>query len=155
MGSEGAVRDTGLSTPTRRAILNALLSSSAVAFLTTLIYPVVRFIVPPPGAEGDTNSVVAGKVNDFPPNQGKIFRFGSKPALLVNGPDGKLRAFSAVCTHLQCTVQYRPDLERIWCACHNGRFDLNGRNVAGPPPRPLEVYKVTLRGDDVIVTRKA
>ncbi len=155
MASEDLVGELPAPSSTRRIILNALLSSSALAFLATVVYPVIRYIIPPPGAESDTNSVVAGKVKDFPANTGKVFRFGSKPALLVNGPDGRLRAVSAVCTHLQCTVQYRPDLEQIWCACHNGRFDLNGRNVAGPPPRPLEVFDVTVRGDDVIVSRKA
>lgn len=69
------------------------------------------------------------------------------------GTDKSLKAFSAVCTHLECTVQYRPDMERIWCACHNGIYDLNGRNVAGPPPRPLDVFKVAVQGDDVVVSK--
>ena len=67
---------------------------------------------------------------------------------------GELRAFSAICTHLNCTVQYRDDLGHIWCACHNGHYDLNGRNIAGPPPRPLEALVVNVRGDQIVV-RKA
>ena len=58
-------------------------------------------------------------------------------------PDGQFRAFSAVCTHLDCTVQYKADTSQIWCACHNGLYDLSGNVVSGPPPRPLE----TLRGE--------
>ncbi|HET8580537.1 MAG TPA: Rieske 2Fe-2S domain-containing protein, partial [Nitrospiraceae bacterium] len=65
------------------------------------------------------------------------------------------RAFSAVCTHLACTVQYRPDLIHIWCACHNGHYDLNGINIAGPPPRPLEPYVVNVRGDKIVVSKTA
>ena len=55
--------------------------------------------------------------------------------------DGEPRAFNAVCTHLQCTVEYRAASQDIFCNCHNGVYDLNGRNIAGPPPRPLEVYQ--------------
>jgi nitrite reductase/ring-hydroxylating ferredoxin subunit len=88
-------------------------------------------------------------------NSGQIFKSGSKPALLVRTPAGELRAFSAVCTHLNCTVQYRPDLSQIWCACHNGHFDLNGKNVEGPPPRPLDVFVVNARGNQIVVSRGA
>ena len=66
---------------------------------------------------------------------------------------GEYRAFSATCTHLNCTVQYRADVKRIWCACHNGHFDLTGRNIAGPPPAPLESYEVHVAGDEVVVSK--
>jgi Rieske Fe-S protein len=54
---------------------------------------------------------------------------------------------------LNCTVQFREDMGSLWCACHNGRFDLNGQNVAGPPPRPLEQYAVHVQGDQIIVRK--
>jgi Rieske Fe-S protein len=44
-------------------------------------------------------------------------------------------------------------MQRIWCACHNGYYDMNGRNIAGPPPRPLTEYKVVQKGDDIIVSK--
>ena len=61
---------------------------------------------------------------------------------------------SATCTHLSCTVQYRDDLHEVWCACHNGMYDLNGRNVSGPPPRPLESFEVQVRGEEIYVRRR-
>jgi len=87
-------------------------------------------------------------------NTGKIFRFGSRPGLLILTAEGEYRALSATCTHLDCTVQYRGDLHEIWCACHNGLYDLNGRNISGPPPRPLEAYDVHIRGEEMVVTRR-
>jgi Rieske Fe-S protein len=81
--------------------------------------------------------------------------FGSAPVLLVRTPAGELRAFSATCTHLDCTVQYRPDLEHVWCACHNGHYDLEGRNIAGPPPRPLTPFDINLNGDEIVISRRA
>ena len=83
-----------------------------------------------------------------------IFKFGSKPGLLVRTPDGELAAFSAVCTHLDCTVQYKTDTSQLWCACHNGMYDMGGRNISGPPPRPLELYDVHVKGEEIYVNRK-
>jgi nitrite reductase/ring-hydroxylating ferredoxin subunit len=96
---------------------------------------------------------VAGKVDELAPNTGKIFKFGSRPGLLIRLASGEYRAFSAVCSHLQCTAQYRGDLSQIWCACHNGRYNLNGEVLSGPPPAPLEAYKVTIREDEIVVSR--
>ncbi|RMG45349.1 MAG: ubiquinol-cytochrome c reductase iron-sulfur subunit [Acidobacteria bacterium] len=137
----------------RRRFINFLLGTSLGATLIAIIYPIIKFLVPPRVAESAASSVVAGKVSELPPNSGKIFKFGSRPGILIRTPTGEFRAFSAICTHLQCTVQYRPDLRQIWCACHNGHYDLNGRNIAGPPPRPLEKYVVNIRGDEIIVSR--
>jgi len=139
---------------TRRRLLSGLLSGSSGTLLAVLLYPILRYIAPPPQSEAAADAVVAGKVKDFPLNSGKVVRFGSRPAMVVHLPGGEFRAFSAICTHLQCTVQYRSDLELIWCACHNGRFDLAGRNVGGPPPRPLDPLEVAVRGDDVVLSRK-
>jgi len=86
-------------------------------------------------------------------NSGMIFKFGSQPGILIKTPSGEIRAFSATCTHLNCTVQYRDDIQHVWCACHNGHYDLNGKNIAGPPPRPLEQYTVNIRGDEIFVSK--
>ena len=142
------------SDPARRSI-NLLLGSGILASIVAFIYPATRYIIPPPVGESTSRSVVAGKTGELKNNSGKIFKFGSKPALLVRLVDGTYRAFSAVCTHLNCTVQYREDLHEIWCACHNGIYDLEGRNVSGPPPRPLEIFEVHVQGEDVVVSRKA
>jgi cytochrome b6-f complex iron-sulfur subunit len=141
---------------TRRGFVNWLLSTSAAAFVLSVIYPVGRYLVPPPVGESTAASVtIAIKPDEVKPNTGQIFKFGSRPGILVRTAAGELRAFSAVCTHLSCTVQYRPDLGEIWCACHNGHFDLNGHNVAGPPPRPLEPYVVNVRGYQIVVSKGA
>ncbi|MGD2134955.1 MAG: Rieske (2Fe-2S) protein, partial [Gemmatimonadales bacterium] len=90
---------------------------------------------------------------DVPPNSAQVFKFGSRPGILLRLASGEFRAFSAACTHLGCIVQYRPDLAHIWCACHNGHFDLNGRNIQGPPPAPLEQYTVNVRGGEIVVSK--
>ena len=111
--------------------------------------------MPPPEQEAAVSAVKATSLAEMTPNSGKIFKFGRKPALIVRRSDGTFAAFLAKCTHLDCIVQYREDKERIWCACHDGFYDLNGTNVSGPPPRPLDALEVHMQGDDVYVTRKS
>lgn len=136
-----------------RRFIDFLLASSLGALIVSVFYPVIRFLVPPEVPESTQTSVIAAKTTDLKPNSGKIFQFGSEPGIVIETPGGDIRAFSAVCTHLSCTVQYRPDMQEIWCACHNGVYDLNGKNVSGPPPRPLERYTVNVRGTEVVVSK--
>jgi Rieske Fe-S protein len=140
--------------PVRRRMVEMLLGSGLFASIAAFLYPVVRYLIPPPVADLGGDEVVAATVRDLKPNGSKIFRFGTRPALLLMTAAGEYRALSAVCTHLSCTVQYRNDLHQIWCACHNGMYDLNGRNISGPPPRPLESFQVHVRGDEIVVSRK-
>jgi Rieske Fe-S protein len=142
--------------PTRRGFLGWLLGSSAGALILAVLYPVIRYIIPPEVSEAASASVTLPIApQDVEPNSGQIFKFGSRPGILVRTPGGELRAFSAVCTHLACIVQYRPDFSHIWCACHNGHFDLNGVNIQGPPPKPLESYVVNVLNDQIVVSRSA
>ena len=142
--------------PSRRRFVNWFLGTSGGAFLLAVLYPVSRYLVPPTAGESAAGTVtLAIKPNDIKPNTGQIFKFGSRPGILVRTAAGELRAFSAVCTHLNCTVQYRPDFGQIWCACHNGHFDLNGKNVEGPPPRPLEAFIVNARDNQIVVSKGA
>ena len=138
----------------RRRLVEMLLGGGMFASIAAFIYPVLRYLIPPPVADLGGDEVVASKVGDLRPNGSKIFRFGTRPALLLMTAGGEYRALSAVCTHLSCTVQYRNELHQIWCACHNGLYDLNGRNISGPPPRPLDAFQVHVRGDEIVVSRK-
>jgi cytochrome b6-f complex iron-sulfur subunit len=139
----------------RRSFIRWLLGGGCTASLASFLYPVMRFVNPPVIPEASVNEVGAGKIQDFKPNSGKIIKFGSRPVLLVRASDTEWRAFSAVCTHLNCTVQYQEQSRQIWCACHNGLYDLNGSVVSGPPPRPLEEYAVRVRGEEVVISRRA
>lgn len=138
----------------RRRFVNLFLGGSLLGALASLLYPVIRYLIPPRQAEALAKRVAAAKVGEIAPNSAKLFRFGSSPAILINTTDGQLRAFSAVCTHLTCTVSYEADTGTLYCPCHNGRFDLSGNVISGPPPRPLDAYEVEVTGGDIYVSRK-
>jgi Rieske Fe-S protein len=137
----------------RRGFLNGFLGAALTALGGAVLYPVARYLSPPKVPEATTNRVLAGKVAELAERKWKIFPFGSEPGILIESGAGEYRAFSAKCTHLSCTVQFDGPSRRIWCACHNGYFDLHGRNVAGPPPAPLEAYEVHVIGEDIFVSR--
>jgi cytochrome b6-f complex iron-sulfur subunit len=137
-----------------KEVLDFIIGTSGILLALALIFAVMIYITPPSVTDSSVSKVIAAKVGELPPNSSKIFRFGNKPAILINTAQGVLKAFSAVCTHLNCTVQYAPERGFIWCACHNGKYDLNGKVISGPPPRPLEEFKVNVAGEDIIVSKR-
>jgi Rieske Fe-S protein len=141
----------------RRLFLDSILSIGFVSTAAAIAYPISRYLVPPATGEPATASAVAGAASALKPNSGVLFKFGSRPAIVVKTIDGEIRAFSAVCTHLDCTVQFKTDTSQLWCACHNGTYDLGGNVVSGPPPRSLERFVVNLRGEpgqeEIVVSR--
>ncbi len=147
--------DESLKNDGRRLLMRTLLGTGFTSSILSFLYRAIRFMWPPAVSESAVNEAPAGKATDLRPNSGRIFKFGARPGILVRTESGEFRAFSAICTHLNCTVQYRPERHDIWCACHNGIYDLNGRVIGGPPPRPLEEFKVNIRGEDIVVSKQA
>ncbi len=142
------------SSKSRRSFLNILLGSSLAGFVGSILYPVWRYLTPPKGpGEASPTSVLAGTVDELKPNSGEIIKYGRKPVILIRTEAGEYRAFTAICTHLECIVQYRPDFQHIWCACHNGHYNLQGINISGPPPRPLEPFKVNIKEGKIFVSK--
>lgn len=140
----------------RRSFLDWVLRGGFAALAAAVFYPVFRYLVPPAKAEPGAKSVTLDPQNPAEVDpETKVFVIGDEPGILVKGPGGEWKAFSAICTHLSCTVRFKADTSQIWCPCHNGLYDLNGRNLPGsPPPRPLPEFKVQARPDGTLVVRR-
>ena len=138
----------------RRSFVKSILTIGFSGFAVSIFYPVIKYLVPPKQREVEVSSVSAGHLKDIENDSYKIIRFGNKPVILIRTITGDLRALSAQCTHLDCTVQYKKGEGLIWCACHNGKYDLYGRNISGPPPRPLDQYLVKIKGEEVFISKK-
>ena len=85
-------------------------------------------------------------------NSSFLFRYPSEadPCILVREKDGKLVAYSQVCTHLSCAVVHDAKENALFCPCHHGYFTVNeGRPYAGPPTRPLPRIRLEQVGDDI------
>lgn len=75
--------------------------------------------------------------------ESQIGLLGGEPTIVVR-QRGELTAFSAVCTHLGCIVQWEKAERVFFCPCHAGKFDANGVQTVGPPPSPLPRYRVVI-----------
>jgi menaquinol-cytochrome c reductase iron-sulfur subunit len=64
---------------------------------------------------------------------------------------GKIRAFSTVCPHLGCAVDYETDSKKFQCPCHRSAFTVDGKVLGGPSPRALDELEVEHEGDVVAV----
>lgn len=130
----------------RRRFIHGWLGSTFGLFVGSILYGVLRFVTPPPEQECAVEPVEAGFTNDpeLLEKGYKIVRFGPDPVILIRASDSDFRAYGATCTHLGCVVVYAKASREIDCHCHNGRYDLEGRNAGGPPPRPLSAYQVSV-----------
>lgn len=136
----------------RRSVLDLLLRLTVVAWLASVLYPVISFLRPLP-RQGPTGPVALtrAEVQKVEREKFAIVPVGTKRVLVLEDPDGELHALDARCTHEGCTVRYDPGEVLISCACHNARFDLTGRVLSGPPPRPLPQHVVQREADGGIV----
>ena len=128
----------------RRGFLVAA-GAAGLCYVAALGYPVYRYLASPAEMAANEAAVTEVTLKDaekLPAGSALMFKFGSSPAMLIHHKDNTWTALTAVCTHLGCTVQYEPDMNRIHCACHGGVYDpRTGANVSGPPPRPLSDSK--------------
>lgn len=134
----------------RRDFLGIAIGGTATAFAAAVVYPLGRFLGPE--ARSPSGPTGIGKVEDFTPGTAKTVLVENHPVLVIRTADGEFRAFSALCTHLQCVVGYSAERNRIECPCHQGVYSIDGQNLSGPPPRPLDEYAITINDGAVIVS---
>ncbi len=125
---------------------------AALAAVWTAVAGSIGFTLYRRWKESRETSAVVAHPGELAPNSAKLFRLAGRPGLLIRLPAGDYRAFSGECTHMNCTVRFLPTMEQILCPCHGGFYDLHGRVLGGPPPAPLERYKVVITPSDIVVS---
>jgi cytochrome b6-f complex iron-sulfur subunit len=138
----------------RRRLITYLLGFSVAATLGGVLTPVIGYLWPPSRASaGGSGRVQVGTTADFPAGQAKVVPVNDKPVIVVNTVQGGIKAFSAICTHLGCIVEWDQGRQFILCPCHDGRFNaVNGAIISGPQPAPLPELALTVEGDAVYVS---
>ncbi len=139
----------------RRDFVRSLFTGGFLLWAGAFLYPVFRYLKPR-GEEDTTNavqSVVAAKVSEIKTVKAKLFKFGTKPAWVYENEKKEIVAVVATCSHLGCTVTWFSDKNQFVCGCHGGTYDATGKNIAGPPPRPLTPLKVLFDGDNIIASK--
>ncbi len=140
-----------------RRLFVAVAGALGAGYAGLLGYPVYRYLASPietAALNAAVTEVTLPDAINLPRASALIFRFGTKPALLIHHEDDTWTCFSAVCTHLGCTVQYQAAQRRIFCACHGGVYDpATGKPVAGPPPKALTAFRVEIQDGKLTVHR--
>jgi Rieske Fe-S protein len=138
----------------RRQFLNTLFGGSLLAFFSGTFFPLAKFAFPTLGKEPDFVVLDNKDFVNIPKNSAKAFAWGGVLGLYLKKEDGSVAALKGVCTHMECNVDYKPAEKKFYCACHKGWFDETGKNIAGPPPKPLEVFEIMKKGEKLIIVRK-
>jgi cytochrome b6-f complex iron-sulfur subunit len=136
----------------RRQFLNGLVGGGVGAAFISLLSPIIKFVTPP-YKEPDEVRLPQTDYKDLAPNAAKVFPWGSKPGFLKRKEDGTYMALVGVCSHLDCNVNWQPETKKFYCACHEGWYDENGKNIAGPPPKPLRRLDVAVEGEEIVITK--
>jgi cytochrome b6-f complex iron-sulfur subunit len=139
---------------TRRVYLQSWAAGLGALAAGQAAWPFLCCLAPREEDGGPAEVTLPMKDVRLPPDGAAVFAFGRRPGLLLRTGAGEWVALSAVCTHFECTVHFDPASRQILCPCHKGVFDTQGRNLAGPPPRPLERYDVREGPDGLVISRR-
>lgn len=148
----------------RRSFLSFAIASIGGLIGTAMGIPAIAYILGPViSKEKDQSLVRLGSINKVDMGTPTFFKVNIKRktgwleeenkigvfVLTNNGRD--FIAMSNICTHLGCRVRWIADQEVFLSPCHNGVFDKEGKVVSGPPPRPLDRYKVKIENDQLFI----
>ncbi|ABL64487.1 QcrA and Rieske domain-containing protein [Chlorobium phaeobacteroides] len=137
----------------RRSFLGKVVGGVGAVVAVSTLYPIVKYIVPPPVKEAAiVSELIVGKASEVPENSGKIYQFNKDKVLVVND-NGKLTACSAVCTHLGCLVHWEDKDNLIFCPCHGAKYKQTGEIISGPQPLPLAPFNVRVEGENLIISK--
>jgi cytochrome b6-f complex iron-sulfur subunit len=159
MTDELSINDAGGSGEAvpRRVFFKAGIGLVSACYAGGIGYPVYRYLATPAARSAELAKITEMTIAaDKVPAAGSAlhFLFGNRPTILIHHQDGKLVCLDAVCTHLGCTVQYQEKDNTIHCPCHGGSYDAaTGKNIAGPPPKPLKQYNVETKDGQVRISR--
>ncbi|MBI3923729.1 MAG: Rieske (2Fe-2S) protein [Armatimonadetes bacterium] len=151
---------------TRRRLLSYLTGLMAGGIGLLLGVPLVGLAIGPLLTKKISPWVRLGGVSDVKPSEPTKFSYSylkldgwqqktvRGTAYIVAKDGGNLTVFSNVCTHLGCGVRWDNARQAFLCPCHNGGFDINGKVILGPPPRPLDQFEHKIQGGVVFIKMK-
>ena len=138
-----------VSSSKRRFFLSVVLAAIGAALAFLAGWPLLRFLTPLQ-QDGDDGRVAIDRKR-LEVGGVLFFSYRGGTAVVMQMTPGEFTAFSAICTHLGCVVQWKPQQQEFVCPCHAGRFSTTGAVLGGPPPKPLEPLPVTLSGEQLLI----
>ncbi len=133
----------------KREFVGGLLILLGITTLGSFAYPLARFLAPP--RRRAKLKEITLKKSEIPAGEAKEIPLGGIPAIIINRPATGFIAFSRVCSHLGCLVDFNRTQNKIICPCHGAIFDLEGNVISGPPPKPLQRLPLRVEGETILV----
>ncbi|TAJ32222.1 MAG: ubiquinol-cytochrome c reductase iron-sulfur subunit [Nitrospirae bacterium] len=133
----------------RRFLSQAVMGFGLLFGMGTLALRFVQFLVPSPKPKR-YEAVLIGSESQVPVGEALPMDLSGQKIMVLRTNE-EVMAFSRRCTDLGCLVSWSKEREQFLCPCHQGVFDKTGRNIAGPPPRPLDRFEIVKRGDQLYV----
>ena len=133
----------------RRFLSQAVMGFGMLFGIGTLGFRFMQFLLPTT-TDKQPETVLIGAETRIPLGDAVPMDLGGHKILVLKTQDG-VAAFSRRCTDLGCLVSWNKEREQFVCPCHQGTFDKNGVNIAGPPPRPLDRFQIVKRGEQLYV----
>jgi menaquinol-cytochrome c reductase iron-sulfur subunit len=150
--------------PSRRDFIKVTTALVGGFIGAVIALPSIAYFLSPTLSKGDAEAVVAlGDLSKYPIGIPTLFQFTrtkvngweragmSYGVFVVRLDDTNVRVFSNICTHLGCHVNWHPDVQHYISPCHDGHFDILGKNISGPPPRPLDEFKTRVEAGKLFI----
>ena len=150
---------------TRRDFIKGMAAGIGALIGAVIAIPSLVYLLSPSlKAQEDTDAINLGPLENYPVgNTPTRFEFTRTKVngwertatnyglYVVRRNESEVRVFSDICTHLGCRVSWHADQQHYISPCHNGHFDLMGKNISGPPPRPLDEFVSKIENGNLFV----
>ncbi|MFQ5892022.1 MAG: ubiquinol-cytochrome c reductase iron-sulfur subunit [Candidatus Methanofastidiosia archaeon] len=135
----------------RRSFLDLMLG--AVFTITAFIFglPILKYLFPPKRMGEQFGFLEVATIDEIPVGGEKDIVYNGKSAAVTHPREDLFLAMYRICTHLGCIVPWDSEREIFQCPCHDGRFDIYGKNIYGPPPRPFWKLEIEIVGEKILV----
>lgn len=135
----------------RRGLIDRVIQICSAIAGVSILGPALLYLWPVTRSGPVKSREEVGAAADWSAWSARKASVGGKPVLIIR-TDKAFIALSAVCTHLGCLVEFNSAKRHVDCPCHAGTFDLDGKVIGGPPPRPLPTYSVAEVQGKVVVS---
>lgn len=149
---------------TRRKFLGNLIKVIGGVVSAAVAVPLIGYFLSPAWKQKTPLLSPIARVDDIPVGEPTFVTYEervqdgwyvttlSKGAWVVNKGNGEVIVYDPRCTHLNCPFYWDKPNNRFHCPCHDGRFDIDGNVLGGPPPRPLDRLTVVIQEGEILVT---
>jgi menaquinol-cytochrome c reductase iron-sulfur subunit len=151
----------------RRDFVKIVMTFLGTIMAATIGLPAIAYLFSPAIKARETQAwIPAGKLDNYPVGVPTLFSFtrtmvngwektvNSYGAYILKLSDTEVQAYSNICTHLSCRVNWTEADQLYICPCHDGRFNITGQVVSGPPPKPLNQYETKIENGLVYINFK-